>query len=105
MCFRHVIIGWKVFKVTVSSSLYYFRMSSKIILTSEPGSAKFSDRVLILGQGEVRVARSSTEDKPDTYNAVFDCRVGDYSQSTEYLATLQFYCPGFVKIPGSIQFD
>ena len=75
--------GKPVFKVSsiliASSNINYFRMASKIILTSEPGSAKFTDRVLILEQNEVRVSRSSTEEKPDTYNAVFDCRVDDPS--------------------------
>ena len=69
----------KVFKVIESSNLIFFRMSAKIILTSEPGSAKFTDRVLILDQDEVRVSRSSTVEKPDSYNAVFDCRVGNSS--------------------------
>ena len=75
--------GQRVFKVSsimiASSNINYFRMASKIILTSESGSAKFTDRVLILEQDEVRVSRSNTEEKPDTYNAVFDCRVGDPS--------------------------
>ena len=57
-------------------------MAAKIILTSEPSSAKFNDRVLLFDQGEsgatteeMRVSRSSTEENPETYNAVFECRV------------------------------
>ena len=60
-------------------------MSAKIILTSEPSSAKFNDRVLLFDQEEdgesrtnteeVRVSRSSTEENPKTYNAVFEFRV------------------------------
>ena len=60
-------------------------MATKIILTSEPSSGKFNDRVLLFdqekdglsraNQREVRVSRSSTEENPDTYNAVFECRV------------------------------
>ena len=75
-------------------------MSCKIILSSEPGSAKFTDRVLIIGQEEVRVARSSAEEKADTYNAVFDCRVRDKALH------LHLYSPaGFVKISGSLYID
>ena len=60
-------------------------MTAKIILTSEPSSALFNDRVLLFDQEEdgesrtnteeVRVSRSSTEENSDTNNAVFDCRV------------------------------
>ena len=50
-------------------------MSWKVILTAEPGSVKFQDRVLLVGGEEVRVARSCQEEKPDTDNAVFECRV------------------------------
>ena len=59
-------------------------MAAKIILTSEPSSAKFNDRVLLFDQGEVglnrvnteevRISRSGTEENPDTYNAVFECQ-------------------------------
>ena len=50
-------------------------MSLKVILTCEPGSAKFHDRVLILDGEDVRVGRSSGDERSGTDNAVFDCRV------------------------------
>lgn len=50
--------------------------AGKIILSREENSAKFHDKVLVLHDGDtVKVCRSSSEDKPDTCNAVFDCRV------------------------------
>jgi len=56
---------------------------AKIILTAERGSGKFSDRVLILGEGEqVGVGRSTRELRPDTHNAVFDSRVLSRHQAT-----------------------
>ena len=48
----------------------------RIILTPETSSARFHDKVLVVGAGDsVNVSRSSSEEKPDTENAVFDCRV------------------------------
>ena len=67
-----------LFAITYSKHSFSFTdktMSAKIILTSEPGSAKFSDRVLLLGQEAGMVSRSSREKKSDTYNAVFECLV------------------------------
>ena len=65
--------------IELLKSIDYFaivsEMTAKIILTSQPSSAKFTDRVLLLDQETVKVSRSTTEEKPDTYNAVFDCRV------------------------------
>ena len=52
-------------------------MSGKIILTREETSVRFHDKVLLLSDGQtVKVSRSSSDEKPDTVNAVFDCRVG-----------------------------
>ena len=52
-------------------------MSGKIILSREETSVRFHDKVLVLSEGQtVKVSRSSSDDKPDTCNAVFDCRVG-----------------------------
>ena len=49
----------------------------RIILTPEASSSRFHDKVLVLRCGEsVTVTRSSSDEKPDTDNAVFDCRVG-----------------------------
>ena len=51
-------------------------MSGKIILTREETSVRFHDKVLLLSDGQtVKVSRSSSDEKPDTVNAVFDCRV------------------------------
>ena len=48
----------------------------RIILAPESTSARFHDKVLVLNNGQtVNVSRSSSEEKPDTENAVFDCRV------------------------------
>ena len=52
-------------------------MSGKIILAREDTSVRFHDKVLLISDGQtVKVSRSSSEEKPDTCNAVFDCRVG-----------------------------
>ena len=52
-------------------------MSGKIILAREDTSVRFHDKVLLLTDGQtVKVSRSTSDDKPDTCNAVFDCRVG-----------------------------
>ena len=52
-------------------------MSGKIILAREETSVRFHDKVLLITDGQtVKVSRSSSDDKPDTCNAVFDCRVG-----------------------------
>lgn len=57
--------------------------AAKMILTAEKNSGKFSDRVLVLGEGEqVGVGRSTRELRPDTENAVFDSRVLSKHQAT-----------------------
>jgi len=67
-------------------------MAAKIILASEQSSEKFNDRVLLLlEQQTVNVARSSTEEKPDTYNAVFDCRVLSKAQAALSFTEGKFY--------------
>lgn len=58
-------------------------MAAKVILSAERSSGKFSDRVLLLGEGEqVGVGRSTRELRPDTQNAVFDSRVLSKHQAT-----------------------
>ena len=48
----------------------------KIILSREGNSTKFHDKVLVINEGDaVKISRSSSDDKPNTSNAVFDCRV------------------------------
>ena len=65
----------------------------------------FNDIVLLFGQGEVgetrsdqeevRVSRSSTEENPDTYNDVFDCRPNyNTSRAFEKFKTM----PGILKV-------
>eukprot|EP00092_Neocalanus_flemingeri_P053279 GFUD01062570.1.p1 GENE.GFUD01062570.1~~GFUD01062570.1.p1 ORF type:complete len:852 (+),score=326.90 GFUD01062570.1:43-2598(+) len=66
-------------------------MSAKIVLSSEPGSAKFSDRVLLLNCQPVKVSRSSKEEKPDTHNAIFDCRVLSKSQAVFSYQNEEFF--------------
>eukprot|EP00092_Neocalanus_flemingeri_P011053 GFUD01011901.1.p1 GENE.GFUD01011901.1~~GFUD01011901.1.p1 ORF type:complete len:835 (-),score=288.99 GFUD01011901.1:58-2562(-) len=66
-------------------------MTSKIILSSQPGSANFSDRVLLLDPETVTVSRSSTDEKPETDNAVFDCRVLSKAQAVFSLVDEKFY--------------
>ena len=57
--------------------LQHLGMSGKIILAREETSVRFHDKVLLITDGQtVKVSRSSSDDKPDTCNAVFDCRVG-----------------------------
>ena len=52
-------------------------MSGKIILAREDTSVRFHDKVVLFTDGQtVKVSRSTSDDKPDTCNAVFDCRVG-----------------------------
>ena len=52
-------------------------MSGKIILAREENSVRFHDKVLLITDGQtVKISRSSSDEKPDTCNAVFDCRVG-----------------------------
>jgi len=54
-----------------------------VILSAERNSGKFSDRVLLLGEGDqVGVGRSTRELRPDTNNAVFDSRVLSKHQAT-----------------------
>ena len=50
-------------------------MAVKIVITKEPNSAKFTDRVLTLSSDPVLVSRSSREQRSETSNAVFDCKV------------------------------
>ena len=57
----------------------------RIILTPESTSSKFHDKVLVLNNGQtITVSRSSSDDKPDTENAVFDCRVSLENSIDEY---------------------
>jgi len=57
--------------------------AAKVILSAERSSGKFSDRVLLLGEGDqVGVGRSTRELRPDTNNAVFDSRVLSKHQAT-----------------------
>ena len=49
----------------------------RIILSPESSSSRFHDKVLVLTSGQtVTITRSSAGEKPETENAVFDCRVG-----------------------------
>ena len=93
-------------KYSTLKNIDYFaivsEMAAKIILTSQPSSAKFTDRVLLLDQETVKVSRSTTEEKPDTYNAVFDCRV---RKMLSWAGSLAFNDLGFVKSPGRLQFQ
>ena len=57
-------------------------MAAKIVLTREPSSTKFTDRVLLLSSEPVPVSRSSKEEKPDTTNAVFACKVSAFKLKT-----------------------
>merc|ERR1711936_665934 len=66
--------------------------AGKIILSREENSAKFHDKVLVLHDGDtVKVCRSSSEDKPDTCNAVFDCRVLSKHQASLTFRSGVFY--------------
>ena len=49
----------------------------RVILSPEAASARFHDKVLVLASGAepVTVSRADKEERPDTENAVFDCRV------------------------------
>ena len=49
----------------------------RVILSPEAASARFHDKVLVLAAGAepVTVSRADKEERPDTENAVFDCRV------------------------------
>ena len=49
----------------------------RIILSPEAASSRFHDKVLVVTSGQtVTITRSSAGEKPETENAVFDCRVG-----------------------------
>ena len=49
----------------------------RIILSPEATSSRFHDKVLVVTSGQtVTITRSSAGEKPETENAVFDCRVG-----------------------------
>ena len=50
-------------------------MAAKIVITKEPNSGKFTDRVLTLSSEPVLVSRASREQRSETSNAVFDCKV------------------------------
>ena len=51
-------------------------MAAKVILAPKPNSFQFEDRVLELGGGAaVRVGRAHKEDKADSDNGYFDCKV------------------------------
>ena len=51
-------------------------MAAKAILAPKPNSFQFEDRVLELGGGAaVRVGRAHKEDKADSDNGYFDCKV------------------------------
>ena len=50
-------------------------MAGRIVLYREAGSVKFNDRVLTLSGEPAKVGRASKEERPDTSNAVFDCKV------------------------------
>jgi len=64
----------------------------RIILTPETSSARFHDKVLVVGAGDsVNVSRSSSEEKPDTKNAVFDCRVLSRPQASISFCDGNFY--------------
>ena len=48
----------------------------RIILSPEAASSRFHDKVLVLTSGQtITISRSSAGEKPETENAVFDCRV------------------------------
>ena len=49
---------------------------ARIILSPEAASSRFHDKVLVLASGDtVTITRSHAGEKPETENAVFDCRV------------------------------
>ena len=51
-------------------------MAAKAILAPKPNSFQFEDRVLELGGGAaVRIGRAHKEDKADSDNGYFDCKV------------------------------
>jgi hypothetical protein len=64
-------------------------MPAKMVLTSEPGSLIFSDKVLYLHQEEVMVSRSSKENKPHSHNAVFDCKVRNIYKCKVFHSSIQ----------------
>ena len=48
----------------------------RIILSPEAASSRFHDKVLVLTSGQtMTITRSHAGEKPETENAVFDCRV------------------------------
>ena len=61
----------------------------RVILSPEAASARFHDKVLVLAAGAepVTVSRSDKEERPDTENAVFDCRV---SRNKQYFDQWRF---------------
>ena len=66
----------------------------RIILAPESTSSRFHDKVLVLNNGEtVTVSRSSSEDKPDTENAVFDCRVRFENPLDHFDGEMFRFCP------------
>ena len=78
-------------------------MAVKIVITKEQNSAKFTDRVLIISSDPVLVSRSSREQRSDTSNAVFDCKV---SSMKHFFLTLSLFlihrrfCPSLM--PSSV---
>ena len=82
--------GGKAFLILLSDC---GEMSAKIVLSSETSSAKFNDRVLILNSEPVKVSRSSRDEKPDTHNAIFDCRVRTLFLILLYKTSYFRFCP------------
>ena len=61
-----------------------------IVLSSEEGSAQFSERSFTLADGgQVGVARAGGQDHPGEDNAVFECKVG----FTFFMMNTFYLCP------------
>ena len=59
------------------------RMAAKAILVAKPNSFNFEDRVLLLDI-PAKVGRAHKDDKSDSGNAYFDCKVRKYSSAVQY---------------------
>jgi len=66
-------------------------MAGRIVLYREAGSVKFNDRVLTLAGEPAKVGRASKEERPDTSNAVFDCKVLSKTQAEFRFDGSHFY--------------
>jgi len=66
-------------------------MAGRIVLYREAGSVKFNDRVLTLSGEPAKVGRASKEERPDTSNAVFDCKVLSKTQAEFKFDGSHFY--------------